>query len=276
MKVDALIRAALAEDLKTSGDLSTIYFLPRNARLQARLIAKQDGVLCGRKIVDAVFNRAASGARPRWAVKEGTPFKKGVVLATITGGRNLLTAERTALNFLQHLCGIATLTHAFVNEIRGTRAKIYDTRKTLPGWRELAKYAVRIGGGNNHRQGLYDMVMLKDNHLAAYKDLDDRVRAFRKKHPRVKIEIEASNATEVELALILGADVIMLDNMDAGRLRRQIRVIRRSNPRVEIEISGGVSLKTVARLARLGPDRISVGRLTHSAPAIDISMKLAA
>lgn len=278
MKIDAsvrrLVRTALAEDLGARGDLSTAHFISRAARLKARFIAKQDGVLCGRAVVDEVFRQAAPGCRPRWAVKDGTLFKKGAVLAEITGTRSLLTAERTALNFLQHLSGIATLTRCFVEKTRGSRAKIYDTRKTIPGWRTLAKYAVRIGGGANHRMGLHDMVMLKDNHLAAQTGLAERVRAFRKKNPRVAIEIEASDAAEVELALSLGADIIMLDNMDAARLRRQIKIIRRAAPRMEIEISGGVSLDAVARLARLGPDRISVGRLTHSAPAVDISMKL--
>lgn len=278
MKVDApirrLVREALAEDLNREGDLSTEFFIPRTAKLRAHLVAKQSGTLCGRAIVDEIFRSTARGSRIRWAIKEGGSFAKGAILARISGPRSLLTAERTALNFLQHLSGIATLTHAFVEKTRGTRAKIYDTRKTIPGWRRLAKYAVRIGGGSNHRMGLYDMVMLKDNHLAARDDLAERIRTFRKKRPRVKIEIEAANAAEVELALTLGADVVMLDNMDTARLRRQIRVIRRANPRTEIEVSGGVALSAVARLAKLGPDRISVGRLTHSAPAVDISMKL--
>ncbi len=269
-----LIIAALAEDLGKDGDLSTKYFVPPDARLKARFVAKQSGVLCGRSIVDEVFHRAAPGSRVRWNIKEGGRFRKGTVLALISGPRSVLTAERTALNFLQHLSGIATLTQIYSQKTLGTHAKIFDTRKTIPGWRQLAKYAVRVGGGKNHRMGLNDMVMLKDNHLAAQKDLAEHIRKFRKKRPRVKIEIEAANAADVELAISLQADVIMLDNMDSTQLRRQIRRIRRANPRTEIEISGGVSLDAVARLARLGPDRISVGRLTHSAPGIDISMKL--
>lgn len=278
MKIDpqtrALVRQALAEDLGRAGDLSTRHFVPPSARLRARLVAKQEGVLCGRALVDEVFRRAAPGARLSWRVREGAAFAKGTVLLRISGGRSILTAERTALNFLQHLSGVATLTRAFARETKGTRAAIYDTRKTLPGWRRLEKYAVRVGGGRNHRMGLHDMVMLKDNHLAARENLAARVLAFRRKHPRVKIEIEAANAAEVELALALGADVIMLDNMNAASLRRQIAKIRARAPRAEVEISGGVSLAAVASLARLGPDRISVGKLTHSAPAVDISMKL--
>lgn len=278
MKIDPSIRKqvreALAEDLGRDGDLSTLHFVSPSARLRARLLAKQNGVLCGRDLVDEVFRRAAPGSRVSWLVKEGGAFSKGTPLAEISGGRAILSAERTALNFLQHLSGIATLTRAFAERTRGTRASIYDTRKTLPGWRTLAKYAVRIGGGKNHRMGLHDMVMLKDNHLAARENLEERVRAFRRRKPRIKIEIEAANAAEVELALALGADLIMLDNMHPAALRRQIAKIRRANPRTEIEISGGVALASVAALARLGPDRISVGRLTHSAPAVDISMKL--
>jgi nicotinate-nucleotide pyrophosphorylase (carboxylating) len=269
-----LVRDALAEDLGRDGDLSTTHFIPPRARLKARLVAKQNGVLCGRALADAVFRAAAPRARVRWLVREGGAFLKGSVLARISGDRRILTAERTALNFLQHLSGIATLTRAFALKTRGSRAAIYDTRKTLPGWRTLAKYAVRVGGGKNHRMGLHDMVMLKDNHLSAREDLPARIRAFRKRRPRVKIEIEAANAADVSLALELGADVIMLDNMGTAALRREISRIRKARPRVEVEISGGVSLDTVARLAKLGPDRISVGRLTHSAPAVDISMKL--
>jgi len=270
-----LVKAALAEDLGKEGDLSTERFLPGGRRYKARLVAKADGVLFGTKVVDEVFKRAAYRAGVRWLVKDGGAVRKGTVLARIEGPRAILTAERTALNFLQYLSGIATLSRAYARAVKGGRTRVFDTRKTHPGYRTLAKAAVRAGGCKNHRMGLYDMVMLKDNHLAAAPEtLRARVRAFRKKHPRVKIEIEASDATEVGLALDLGADIILLDNMTPARLRTQISKIRRTSTRTQVEISGGVALKDIPKLARLGADRISVGRLTHSVSALDISMKV--
>ncbi|MFC1679510.1 carboxylating nicotinate-nucleotide diphosphorylase [Elusimicrobiota bacterium] len=285
MRVDSairtMVRRALREDLGSRGDVTTKHFLDSGRSYGARMVAKRAGVLCGTPVAAEVFRQACPRARVSWKMRDGARLRPGTLIAQIRGPRGILTAERTSLNFIQHLSGIATLTSAYVAAARGTRARIYDTRKTLPGWRLLAKYAVRVGGGRNHRMGLHDMAMLKDNHLAGLgasgepspEDLA-RVRAFRRRYPRLPIEIEAKDEAEVRLALALGADVVMLDNMGTAALRRHIRSIRKLSPRTEIEISGGVDLRTVGRLARLGPDRISIGRLTHSAPALDISMKL--
>jgi nicotinate-nucleotide pyrophosphorylase (carboxylating) len=268
------VASALREDLGPVGDLTTRCFLPRSGRYHAVIRFKEEGVLCGTSVVDAVFRRTCPSARVRWLRQDGQGVRAGEVVARIEGPRGILTAERTALNFLQKLSGIATLTRRYAAETRG-RARIYDTRKTVPGWRELSKYAVRMGGGRNHRMGLYDMVMLKDNHISVLgTKAASLIRRFRRRHPGIPIEMEARDERDVRLALGLGADIIMLDNMSAGPLRRLIRLIRAASRRVEIEISGGVDLPRVRRLARLDPDRISVGRITHSAPALDISMKL--
>lgn len=271
-----LVRSAVREDLGRRGDLTTRCFLPPGGRYSARIVFREAGVLCGAPAAAEVFRRICPRARVTWRCADGTFLRAGAAAAIVRGPREILTAERTALNFLQRLSGIATLTRRYVREARGTRAAVLDTRKTLPGWRALAKYAVRTGGGANHRMGLYDMVLLKDNHLAGWRpeEAARRVASFRRTHPRVPIEIEAKTHAEVVTALRLGADMILLDNMPPPALRREIRFIRATGLDTLIEISGGVDLKSVGRLARLGPDRISVGRLTHSAPALDISMEL--
>ena len=205
---------------------------------------------------------------------DGRAVKPGDTVMRVAGTRALLSAERTALNFLQRLSGVATLTAQYSARLKGTRARIYDTRKTLPGYRELDKYAVRCGGGTNHRMGLYDAALLKDNHWAGGRDVESGVRAARRKYPGLVIEIEAADLSQVERAVAAEADVILLDNMARPLLRRAIALIRKKAPKTEIEISGGVSLATVRALGRLGPDRISVGRLTHSAPALDLSLEI--
>ncbi|MDE2292616.1 MAG: carboxylating nicotinate-nucleotide diphosphorylase [Elusimicrobia bacterium] len=271
-----LVSEALAEDLGRAGDVTTDGFLPEGRLYQAVIRAKQEGVLCGAAAAQEVFRQASPRARLRWLAEDGARLKKGQAVVLITGPRTILTAERTALNFLQHLSGVATLSRRYADAVRGTRAKVYDTRKTLPGWRALEKYAVRCGGAQNHRLGLYDMAMLKDNHWAGApaEEMRRRVAAFRKKHPRVPIQMEAADLAQVGAALELGADLVLLDNMGAPLLRKAIALVRRTAPRVKVEVSGGVDLSTIRALARLGPDRISVGRLTHSAPALDLSMKI--
>lgn len=285
MKLDSitqrLIGLALKEDLGRRGDITTRFFLSKGKIYFARLVFKEKGVLCGTAVVDEIFRRVAPSARITWKAADGRSISKGTVVARIRGPREILTAERTALNFLQKLSGIATATRAFVKRTRGTRAKIYDTRKTLPGWRSISKYAVRTGGGKNHRRGLYDMALVKDTHLETMAGKPEKFQAvvnwcrLKFKYPDAPLCMEARNSREVELALSFGADIVMLDNMAPARLRREIRRIRQEgSPRTLIEISGGVALKDVRRLARMGADRISVGRITHSAPALDISMKL--
>lgn len=282
MRADAnlkrLVRAALAEDLGRAGDLSTTFFLPKDRQYRAYVKAKADGVLCGMVPATEALRQACPRARIKWLVKDGARLRPGQIVARLTGPRGILTAERTMLNFLQRLSGVATLSRRYADAVRGTRAKVYDTRKTLPGWRALDKYAVRCGGAENHRMGLYDMVMLKDNHLAGAspEELSRRIAAFRRRHPRVPIQVEANSLDQLRQALALKPELILLDNMGAPLLRRAIALARRLSPRVKLEVSGGVDLNTIRALAKLGPDRISVGRITHSAPALDLSLKIEA
>lgn len=282
MKIDAdlrrRVRESLAEDLGRAGDLSTTRFLSPARTFSAVVKVKAPGVLCGVAAAREVLRQACPRAKARWLAADGARVRPGQVVARIAGPRELLSAERTLLNFLQHLSGVATLAARYVDAVKGTRARIYDTRKTLPGWRALEKYAVRCGGAQNHRMGLYDMVMLKDNHWAGSSpaELASKVAAFRRSHPRIPIQVEADSLGRLEAALALRPDLILLDNMGPALLRRAIALCRRRAPRVKLEVSGGVDLKTVRALAALGPDRISVGKLTHSAPALDISMKFEA
>ncbi|TBR19397.1 carboxylating nicotinate-nucleotide diphosphorylase [bacterium] len=273
-----LVRAALAEDLGRAGDLSTTFFLPKDRIYRAFIKAKADGILCGTVPATEALRQACPRARIRWHARDGARVRPGQVVARLRGPRGILTAERTLLNFLQRLSGVATLSRRYADAVRGTRAKVYDTRKTLPGWRALDKYAVRCGGARNHRMGLYDMVMLKDNHLAgaAPEALAKRIAAFRRRHPRVPVQVEADSLDQLRLALNLKPELVLLDNMGPALLRKAIALARREAPRVGLEVSGGVDLATIRALAKLGPDRISVGRLTHSAPALDLSLKIEA
>jgi len=274
----------LKEDLGRAGDITTKNFLPPSTRLRGEIVAKQAGVICGLDVARQVFHQVSSKIRFKPLVQDGSRVRRGQAVARVSGPREILTAERTALNFLQRLSGIATLTKEFAKDLKGTKAKLYDTRKTLPGWRELDKYAVRCGGGFNHRMGLYDMVMLKDNHLAVNPhphplpvgegSLGKVIKRFRLRHPRIPILIEAKTPTEIKLAIESGAGIILLDNMSLAALRRSIRFIRSRAPKTLIEVSGGVTQGNIRSIARLGPDRISVGAITHSAPALDLSLEL--
>lgn len=268
-----LLRAALAEDLGRAGDLTTRYFVPASARLKGLVVAREAGVVCGLDIAAAAFNACAPGARVRLLAKDGERVKPGRAVLAVSGGRGLLTAERTALNFLQRLSGVASLTRRYVDRVKGTRAKILDTRKTLPGWRALDKYAVACGGGVNHRMGLYDAVMVKDNHYFG-RSLTAGVAKLRRERPGVALIIEADTLRQAEAAAALRPDVILLDNMAPERLRAAVRRLRALAPRVKLEISGGVSLDTVRALAACGVDRVSIGRLTHSASALDLGLDL--
>lgn len=268
-----LIHDALKEDLGLLGDVTTRLFVPQQARFRGRIIAKAPGIVSGTKIAAAVFKAVDKNCRIKILKRDGSKITKGQTVMTLNGGRGILTAERTALNFLQRMSGVSTLTASYVSRTRGTRARIYDTRKTTPGWRLLDKYAVKCAGASNHRMGLYDAVMVKDNHWTRG-SLSEGVAALRRKHPQMTLEIEADTLDQAKRALTLGADVILLDNMGLPALRRAIRFIRTAAPRVQIEISGGVTLKTVRALAKLNPDRISIGALTHSAPALDLSLEL--
>ncbi len=269
-----LLRAALAEDLGRAGDLTTRLFVPKDARFTARVVSRERGVVCGLPIAAAAFKACEPRARVRLLVKEGARVRPGQAVMTVTGGRGLLTAERTALNFLQRLSGVASLTRRYADAVRGTRARILDTRKTLPGWRALDKYAVVCGGGVNHRMGLYDAVMVKDNHYLGRR-LAEGAAELRRRHPGVALIIECDSPAQATRALALKPEVLLLDNMSPALLRREIPRLRRLAPRVKLEVSGGVSFENLRAIAKLGPDRISIGKLTHSAPALDLGLDLA-
>ena len=275
---DGVIKAALKEDIGT-GDVTTRFFVPLGTRFYGEMRAKDAGVVCGLEVARRVFALAAPGSRVTITKKEGARIKKGDVLMKIEGPASILTAERTALNFMQHMSGVATRAALFAAVLKGSRTKIYDTRKTLPGLRMVEKYAVVCGGGRNHRLGLYDMAMIKDNHLAfaggKAEVLGQRIAAMRRAKPGLKIELEVQDLAQLKAFLPLGADVVMLDNMDYAAMRTAIALIRaHKGKRPEVEISGGVDLKMAARYAKLGADRISVGSITSGAKPLDISFEV--
>ncbi len=224
--------------------------------------------MCGLALFGQVFVTLDPRVWFKLLARDGAKVKRGQVLAEVSGPcRSVLSAERTALNFIQRLSGIATLTAEYVRRVKGLRTVILDTRKTTPGWRELEKYAVRCGGGRNHRAGLYDMVLVKDNHIAAAGSVAEALRRCR--GSRLKLEVEVKNLAELDEALAAGAKFIMLDNMSPALMRQ---AVRRARGGAKLEASGGVTLATIRRIARTGVDYISVGALTHSAPAFDISL----
>lgn len=277
----ALIDLALAEDLGTLGDVTANATVPAETTGSVRFVARREGVVAGLPVVALVVERF--GLRDRWraGLQDGDRVVPGTCLATLDGPmRAVLALERTALNFLQRLSGIATLTARFVAAVAGTRAVILDTRKTTPGWRALEKYAVRQGGGRNHRAGLYDAVLIKDNHLAALASQGDPIgralAAARRLAPGAAfVEIEVDDLDQFDRALACGPDIVLLDNLGPEALREAVRRRDARAPGTLLEASGGVDLTTVGDLARAGVDRISVGALTHSAPALDIGLDFA-
>ncbi len=266
-----LIDRALAEDIGP-GDVTTQAIVPPEARGQGEIVAKAHGVICGLPVAAAVFRAVDGSITFTPMVREGEPVGPGDVVAEVVGPlRGILIAERTALNFLTRLSGIATLTAAFVEAVAPYRAVILDTRKTTPGWRHLEKYAVRCGGGRNHRMGLYDMVLIKDNHIAACGSIAEAVRRVRAAGVEVPVEVEVRNLEELREALELGVDRILLDNFPVEDIAAAVRI---AGGRVPLEASGGVTLDNVTEIAATGVDYISVGALTHSAPALDLSLEL--
>lgn len=270
--IHKLIQSALKEDIG-SGDVTTSAVLSGREVGNARVVAKEDMVVAGIGIFKEVFLFSEEEVEFTDRVEDGELVKTGDVLTEMSGNLgNILTAERVALNFLQRMCGIATLTRRYVDEIRGTGAKILDTRKTTPGLRVLEKYAVMIGGGFNHRFGLYDGILIKDNHIDAAGGIIAAVEMVNKGVPHtLKIEIEVKNLREVEEALSAGVDVIMLDNMEVEEMKKAVSFIK---GRVLVEASGNITLSNVKKIAETGVDFISIGALTHSAPSSDISLKL--
>lgn len=264
-----LIELAIAEDIGP-GDATSEAVLPADLTLHGRIMAKSTGIIAGLPVAEAVFSRVDPALRFTSYVHDGARVKPGDLIAEAIGpGQGMLSAERIALNFLQQLSGIATLTRAFVDAVASTGATILDTRKTHPGYRALEKYAVRMGGGQNHRLGLYDMLLVKDNHIEAASSITAAVERARTAHPDLPIEVEVKNLDELCETLTLNVDRIMLDNMDLDETRAAVRL---AAGRVPLEASGGVNMERVAAIAATGVDYISIGALTHSAPALDLSM----
>lgn len=271
LNVDPWILSALKEDI-TSEDVSTNSVMPHPQAGEVDLICKEDGIICGLQVFERVFTLLDEKTTVEFLVQDGAEVHKGQLMAKVHGDiRTLLCGERTALNYLQRMSGIATYTHSVAELLKGTGIKLLDTRKTTPNNRIFEKYAVRIGGGNNHRYNLSDGVLLKDNHIGAAGGVKEAIAAAKKYAPFVrKIEVEVENLDMVKEAVEAGADIIMLDNMDTVALKEAIAYI---DGRAEIEVSGNVTKKNIARLTGLGVDYVSSGALTHSAPILDISLK---
>ncbi len=274
--VHDIVARALAEDVGT-GDLTSLAAVPANLRAEASFVLREPGVVCGLPVARAVFAALDPALELRALLPEGARAQAGATIATVSGpARGLLTGERVALNLLQRMCGVATLTARYVEAIEGTKARILDTRKTTPGLRALEKYAVRTGGGTNHRFALYDGVMLKDNHLAILASqglgLADAVRRVRASvGPMVRVEVEVESVEQAAVAAAAGADMILLDNMPPDALRAAVAAIA---GRAIAEASGGITLASIRAVAESGVDFISVGALTHSARALDIGLDM--
>jgi nicotinate-nucleotide pyrophosphorylase (carboxylating) len=273
-EIQLAVQLALAEDVG-GGDATTLATVPATAQARAVMKAREPLVPAGLAFAEAAFRELSPHVKISRGINDGQPAQAGQELLCVTGPtRAILTAERVALNFVQRLSGVATLTAQFVAAVKGTDAKILDTRKTTPGWRRFEKYAVTCGGGHNHRLGLHDMILIKDNHLAALRHelpnaIAMAVQRARACYPKLKVEVEADTLEQVEQAAAAGADFILLDNMNLDQLRAAVRQV---HGRAQTEASGGVNLGTVCAIAETGVDFISVGALTHSARAMDVAL----
>ena len=270
--VEDVIKSALKEDINYI-DVTTDYLIDEDATTTARFVAKSDGVLCGLDVALTVFRMLDDTITFEILKKDGDKLGKGDIICRMSGNtRALLKGERTALNLIQHMSGIATATNKCVELVKGTNASVVDTRKTLPGLRALQKYAVTCGGGKNHRYNLSDAAMLKDNHIDAYGSITNAVNALRKKAGHMfKIEVETRSLDDLREALAVGADVIMLDNMDCPTMAEAVKI---NAGRAKLEASGNITLDNIAEVAKTGVDIISLGALTHSVHAFDISMRI--
>jgi nicotinate-nucleotide pyrophosphorylase (carboxylating) len=270
--LELIIAQALNEDVGT-GDITTNALIPDSMERSATMVAKANGIIAGMEVAEAVFKYLSPQIVWKPFVRDGNAVEKGTLLVEMTGSfRALLTGERLALNFLQRMSGIATMTHLFVGQVADFGVKILDTRKTVPGLRLLDKYAVKAGGGENHRIGLYDMVLIKDNHIKVAGGIKNAVEQIRKVIPAgMKIEVETTTLAEVQQALEMNADIIMLDNMTNETMRTCVETI---NHRSKVEASGNMNLERVREVAATGVDYISIGALTHSVTALDISMNI--
>ena len=265
------LRRALEEDIGP-GDITASLVISRDRKSKARYLAKEDFVLAGLPFAREVFRLLGPSIEFKMFFHDGARIDKGDILAEVYGNTSdILAGERVSLNILQRLSGIATLTDAYVTRVKGLRAKIIDTRKTTPCMRSMEKYAVRMGGGSNHRFGLFDGILIKDNHIEAAGGIKKAVSRARNGFHLSKIEVEVGNIKDLGNAIDAGADVVMLDNMPVSDMRKAVEI---SNGRVLLEASGGINLKNVRDIAETGVDFISVGALTHSAPAVDISLKI--
>lgn len=273
-EIKSAVAAALAEDIG-SGDATTLATVPAEAQARAMMAARERTVVAGVEFALEAFRQLDETVIARVILRDGAVAESGAAILEVSGpARPILTAERVVLNFTQRLSGVATATRLFVEAVAGTGAKILDTRKTTPGWRRFEKYAVACGGGQNHRFGLFDMVLIKDNHLAALQSekpnaITAAVSRARTAYPSLKVEVEADNLEQVEQAAAAGADIILLDNMGLDELRAAVRLVNR---RALLEASGGVNLQTVRGIAETGVEYISVGGITHSARAVDIGL----
>lgn len=268
-----LIDMALNED-QGNADWTTRWVVPARTRAEARIVAKADGVIAGLAIASAVFLRLEPRVEIDSSFADGARVHEGDVVCTIRGpARTILTGERTALNFMQRLSGIATMTRRFVDAIEGTGTRILDTRKTTPGWRTLEKAAVKAGGGENHRFGLFDMVLIKENHIEIAGGVAEAIKRVRDANTKgLQVEVEVRNKEELRAALDGGCDIILLDNMDVQLIRECVRVVKQRSPKVKTEASGNMTLDRVRAVAETGVDYISVGALTHSVTALDLSL----
>ncbi|XZE21173.1 carboxylating nicotinate-nucleotide diphosphorylase [Pirellulaceae bacterium SH449] len=282
-----LTRLAIREDLDRGMDLTTMAIVPEGVSGQADIVARVAGIAAGTGLIEAILSEFECTVKCELHVEDGEPFEAKQTLATLRGeARDLLTCERTVLNFLGRLCGIATLTALFAEKVVGTRAQVFDTRKTTPGWRRVEKYAVLCGGGANHRMGLFDAILIKDNHLASravsdsvVMDAGDAVRQAKNflrglpesENPQF-IEIEIDSPGQLASAIEAGPDIVLLDNMSCDQLMECVAIRDRMNPAVELEASGGVNLESIASIAKTGLERISVGALTHSAVNLDLGL----
>jgi nicotinate-nucleotide pyrophosphorylase (carboxylating) len=273
-KLKQLVEMAIEEDLGTEGDLTSLATIPVNRLLRGTIRAKAEGIIAGLAALEEVYAQIDADVRVRPLIADGNRVEVGTEIAVIEGkAHSILAGERIGLNFLQRLSGIASLTRRFVDAVKGTNAVILDTRKTNPAYRSLEKYAVRMGGAQNHRMGLYDMLLIKDNHIDAAGSISDAVLAAQShsKTASLFIEVEVKNEAELLEAMALAVDRIMLDNMSLQEIRRAVQLM---DGRVPLEVSGNVSLETVRAIAETGVDFISVGALTHSAPILDLSMRV--
>lgn len=272
-----LVRLALREDLGDAGDVTSLAVVGAERRGKAAVVSREAGVVAGARLPTVVLEEAGADASWWPALDDGEPLKPGAVVGQFEGSaRDLLRCERVTLNLMSRLCGVATLTRRYVEAIHGSEAKVYDTRKTTPGWRLLEKFAVRCGGGQNHRTGLYDAVMIKDNHLALADEAGmtpaDAVRRAREKQPGRVIEVEVDSLDQLRVALPAGPDIVLLDNMTNDQLREAVAIRAAEAAGVVLEASGGVRLDTIGAIATTGVDRISVGALTHSAVGLDLGL----